>query len=77
MDFEKLSLNISESMYQYLRQKPQNVPCISKIFIDVLVLNFKAKVAARLKVRKKDFCIVLAGKHQCHDRASLIRIHSN
>ena len=42
--------------------------------IDVLVLNFKAMVSARVKVRKKDFCIVLAGKQQkCHDRAPLIK----
>lgn len=32
--------------------------------IDVLVLNFKAMFAALVKVRKMDFCIVLAEKQQ-------------
>ena len=30
--------------------------------IDALVLNFKAMLSARVKVRKKDFCTVLAEK---------------
>ena len=38
--------------------------------IDGLVLNFKAMFSARVKVTKKDFCIVLARKRQmCRDRA--------
>ena len=35
-----------------------------KKIIDVLVLNFKAAFSTLTKVTKKDFCIVLAGKHQ-------------
>ena len=43
--------------------------------IDILVLNFKAMILARVKVRKKDFCIVLAGKQQkCRDRAPLTSV---
>ena len=33
-----------------------------KELIDVLVLNFKATFSALVKIRKKGFCIVLAGK---------------
>ena len=36
----------------------------SKKLIDVLVLNLKTVILALVKVRKKDFCIVLAGKQQ-------------
>ena len=44
----------------------------SKNLIDVLVLNYEAMFSARVKVRKKDFCIFLAGKPQkCRDRAPL------
>ena len=40
--------------------------------IDILALNFKAMFSARVKVRKKDFCIALAEKQQkCRDRAPL------
>ena len=40
--------------------------------IDVLVLYFKAMFLAWVKVRKKDFCIILAEKHQkCCGRAPL------
>ena len=41
-----------------------------KRLIDVLVLNFKTMFSARVKGRKMDFCIVLAGKQQkCRDTA--------
>ena len=40
--------------------------------IDLLVLNFKAMFLAQVKVRKKDFCMVLAKKlRKCRDRAAL------
>ena len=43
-----------------------------KKLIGVLVLNFKAMFSARIKVRKKDFCLVLAKKqHKSRYRAPL------
>ena len=43
-----------------------------KKIIDVLVLYFKAMFLSWVKVRKKDFCIILAEKQQkCCDRAPL------
>ena len=40
--------------------------------IDPFVVNFKAMFSAQVKVRKKDFCVVLAAKRQkCPDRAPL------
>ena len=42
--------------------------------IDLFVVNFKAMFSAQVKVRKKDFCLVLAVKQQkCPDRAPLKR----
>ena len=41
--------------------------------IDVFVLNFKAMILAHVKVRKRDFLIVLAPKQQkCQNRAPVI-----
>ena len=43
-----------------------------KKLINILVLNMKATYSAQVKVRKKDFCIVSAGKQQkCSDGAPL------
>ena len=62
--FEKFSLNFSKLSYPSLRQshrfKTDYSSC--KKLIDVVILNFKAMFPAHVKVRKKDFCIVLAGK---------------
>ena len=49
---------------------PMDYSC--KKLINVLVLNFKGMFSARVKLIKKDFCIVLAGKQQeCRYRAPL------
>ena len=32
--------------------------------IGLLVLNLKTMFSARMKIKKKDFCIVMAGKRQ-------------
>lgn len=72
--FEKFSLNFSKFSYPSLKQ---NQNCTmdyssSKDLIDVLILNFEVMFSARVKVRKKDFCIVLTGKPQkCRDWAPL------
>ena len=43
--------------------------------IDVLVLNFKAMFSARVKVRKKGFCIVLAEKQpKCRAKAHIYQV---
>ena len=60
------------SIFQTLRQNQKFTidysSCI--ILIEVLVLNFKAMFSARVKVRKKGFCIVLAGKQpKCRAKA--------
>ena len=53
-----------------------NMDCISKKIVQpqffkereklfgVLVLNFKALFSARIEVRKKNFCAILAGKQK-------------
>ena len=57
-------VSIFQSSHTYLQCKTKNVPWITllqwKKFIDILVLNFEAMLSARLKVRKKDFSLVLA-----------------
>lgn len=66
LHFKKFSLNFSKFLYPSLKQS-QN--CTMDYFswnilTDVLVLNFKAMFSVRVKVRMKDFCIVLVGKKQ-------------
>lgn len=52
------------------------ITLLAKNVIDVLVLNFNAMFSARVKVKKKDLCIVLARKQQrCRHRAPLKEFH--
>ena len=66
LHFEKCSLNFSKFSYPSLGQNQNCTKDYSscKKIIDFLVLNFKAIFSALAKVRKKEFCIVLAGKQQ-------------
>ena len=51
---------------------------LRKVLIDVFVLNFKEMCSARVRVRKTDFCIVLAGKQlKYRDRAPLSAAFTN
>lgn len=66
------TLNFSKFSYPSLRQNECTMDYSScKELIDVLVLIFKAMFSAREKLENKDFCIVLAGKQKCRDRAPL------
>ena len=69
--FEKFNLNFSKfSLLSVLRHNQKCTTDYSrKKLIEVLVLNFKAMFSARVKVRRKYFCIVLALK--CFDGAPL------
>ena len=73
LHFEKFSFNFSKLSYPSLRQNECTMDYSScRELIDVLVLSFKAMFSARVKVRKKDFCIRLARKQpKCRDRAPL------
>ena len=56
-------VSIFQSSHTHLQCKTKNAPWITllgKKKIDILVLNFEAMLSARLKVRKKDFSLVLA-----------------
>ena len=69
------SFNFSKFLYSSSRltQKctMENYSC--EKLIGLLVLNLKTMLSARMKIKRKDFCIVLAGKRQnCRDRAPLI-----
>ena len=66
--------NFPKFLYPSLRQNQKyNMDYSScKKPFDILAINFKAIFSALMKVKKKDFCIVLAGLQQkCHDRAPL------
>ena len=54
--------SIFQSFRTHLKEKTMDYSC--KKLIYVLVLDFKAMFSARVKVSKKDYCIVLAGKQQ-------------
>lgn len=68
------TLNFSKFTYPSLRQNECTMDYSScKGLIDVLVLNFKAIFSAPEKLKKKDFCTVLAWKQkqECRGRAPL------
>ena len=64
LHFEKFSLEFFKVLVPILEQNQKCAMDYSSChkLIDVLVLNFKVTFSARVKVRKKGFFIVLAGR---------------
>jgi len=74
LHFEKFSLNFLKVLVPIFKAKPKMYHYYSSCqkLTDVSVLNFKPMFAAWVKVTKKGFCLVMAGKLQkCGDRSPL------